>query len=70
MKLADKTSNLRAVAESPPHWWPVERRQAYIEWAGAVADGLRGVSGWLDAQFDEARRLAEAKVGEAEAKAS
>ena len=70
MKLADKTSNLRAIAKSPPHWWPLERRRACVNWAGDVADGLRGVSDWLDAEFDEARQLAEAKVAEAEAKAS
>ena len=30
LKLADKTSNLRAIATSPPADWPQERRSAYV----------------------------------------
>src|SRR6266404_1365406 len=54
IKLADKTSNLRAVANSPAPDWSVERRQEYVEWAKRVVAGLRGASPWLEGQFDEA----------------
>ncbi len=54
LKLADKTSNLRSMANSPPRDWSPERRQEYLEWALKVAEGLRGVNPWLDAMFDEA----------------
>jgi hypothetical protein len=33
VKLADKTSNVRAVANSPAPDWSVERRREYIDWA-------------------------------------
>lgn len=58
IKLADKTSNLRAIASSPAADWSVERRLEYIEWAKAVVAGLRGTSPWLEQQFDEATERA------------
>jgi (p)ppGpp synthase/HD superfamily hydrolase len=58
IKLADKTSNVRAVTHSPAPDWSVERRLEYIEWAKAVVAGLRGTSPWLEQQFDEAVVLA------------
>src|SRR5947209_4492407 len=54
IKLADKTSNLRAIANSPPPDWSAERRLEYVEWGKSVVAGLRGTSPWLEAQFDEA----------------
>jgi guanosine-3',5'-bis(diphosphate) 3'-pyrophosphohydrolase len=54
VKLADKTSNLRDVATSPPRGWPLERRRAYFDWAKAVVDKLPPVSKRLRAAFDEA----------------
>src|ERR1700674_2259259 len=36
IKLADKTSNLRAIAFSPPPDWSVKRRLEYISWAKEV----------------------------------
>ena len=60
LKLADKTSNLRAIAASPPADWSPERLRDYIEWARSVVAGLRGVSPWLEARFDEAADAAEA----------
>jgi (p)ppGpp synthase/HD superfamily hydrolase len=33
IKLADKTSNLRAITFSPAPEWSVKRRLDYIEWA-------------------------------------
>jgi hypothetical protein len=59
IKLADKTSNLRAIASSPAADWSVKRRLEYIEWAKNVVAGLRGMSPWLEPQFDEAVAAAE-----------
>jgi GTP diphosphokinase / guanosine-3',5'-bis(diphosphate) 3'-diphosphatase len=59
LKLADKTSNLRAVAASPPSDWSVRRRIEYVRWAREVVEGLRGVNPELEAEFDEAARAAE-----------
>ena len=54
VKLADKTSNLRDVATSPPRGWPLERKRAYFDWAKAVIDELPAVNKRLRAAFDEA----------------
>jgi GTP diphosphokinase / guanosine-3',5'-bis(diphosphate) 3'-diphosphatase len=59
LKLADKASNLRAIAASPPTNWSVKRRKEYIDWAREVAKGLRGVNQKLEDQFDEAAAAAE-----------
>jgi len=59
LKLADKTSNLRALAASPPTDWTVKRRIEYVKWARQVVEGLHGANLKLEAQFDEAARAAE-----------
>jgi (p)ppGpp synthase/HD superfamily hydrolase len=59
LKLADKISNLRAVAASAPSNWSVKRRIEYVEFARKVAAGLRGVNESLEKQFEEAARAAE-----------
>ena len=56
IKLADKTSNLRALAASPPVDWPTERRAEYLAWAQRVVERCRGVNPWLEGQFDLAAR--------------
>ena len=58
IKLADLTSNLTGLAESPPAAWPLKRRRKYAEWAAAVAAGCRGVNPGLEAAFDKALRRA------------
>lgn len=69
LKLADKTSNLRAIAHSPSPDWSVKRRLDYIVWAKSVADGLRGVSPWLEQQFDHAAEDAARSVAVVPARA-
>jgi GTP diphosphokinase / guanosine-3',5'-bis(diphosphate) 3'-diphosphatase len=59
LKLADKTSNLRAIAASPPPNWSVKRRLEYVEWARKVAKGLTGVSEWLEREFERSAKDAE-----------
>lgn len=54
LKLADKIANLRSLAEDPPEDWEEARLVAYVNWAQAVADGLRGASADLDAAFARA----------------
>lgn len=57
VKLADKISNLRDLAATPPADWPAERREAYFQWAHEVVHGLRGVNSALEAAFDHAYQL-------------
>ncbi|MBR7890328.1 HD domain-containing protein [Burkholderia multivorans] len=54
VKLADKICNLRDIAQHPPVDWPLERRQAYFDWAKSVVDRMRGVHPGLEAIFDAA----------------
>lgn len=62
LKLADKISNLRAIAASPPANWGHARRLEYVGWAGRVAAGLKGVNPALDALFDATYREACARL--------
>jgi GTP diphosphokinase / guanosine-3',5'-bis(diphosphate) 3'-diphosphatase len=62
IKLADKTSNLRAITFSPPPDWSAKRRLEYIRWAKEVVSGLRGASPLLEQQFDRAAEEAERSV--------
>ncbi|MGD9511916.1 MAG: HD domain-containing protein, partial [Geminicoccaceae bacterium] len=63
LKLADKTSNLRALAESPPADWTKQRRRDYVSWGRDVVAGLRGTCPWLEERFDEAAAAAERAIG-------
>ena len=68
IKLADKTSNLRAITFSPAPTWSVKRRLEYVSWARDVVAGLRGACPWLEQQFDDAAAEAEASVAVRRAK--
>src|SRR4051812_39294364 len=59
LKLADKTSNVRAITASPSPDWSVKRRLEYVAWARDVVAGLRGTNSWLESQFDVAAEAAE-----------
>ena len=59
IKIADKTSNLRALAASPPAEWDVRRLTEYIEWAEQVVARCCGLNPKLDHAFDAA--VAEAR---------
>ena len=61
IKLADKISNVSAVADDPPVHWELERRITYIEWSRAVVRGLPPTSPSLLRQFEEAAANAESK---------
>ncbi len=54
IKIADKTSNLRSIIQSPPKDWSPERQREYFEWAREVVAGCRGVNAKLEGWFDEA----------------
>lgn len=54
IKLADKTSNLRDIADTPPPDWSIQRRAEYCEWSKRVVDEIRGTHPVLEALFDRA----------------
>ena len=59
LKMADKASNLMAIARTPPDWTR-ERMAAYVDWALRVIDPVRGLDPALERAFDEA--VAEARA--------
>jgi (p)ppGpp synthase/HD superfamily hydrolase len=66
LKLADKTSNLTAMAVSPPATWSAGRRLEYVQWARDVVAGLRVESPWLQERFADAADAAERAARAAE----
>lgn len=54
VKLADKTANLRDIAQCPPADWSAERRREYFAWATTVVAQLRGTHAGLEGLFDRA----------------
>jgi (p)ppGpp synthase/HD superfamily hydrolase len=58
LKLADKTSNLRAIAAGPPANWSVKRRLDYVDWAEKVVRGLLPANPWLEGEFSAALAMA------------
>ena len=40
IKIADKCSNIVAIAHSPPIHWNADRKRDYVAWARSVIDGL------------------------------
>ncbi len=62
LKLADKASNITAIADAPPDW-PLQRKLDYLQWAEDVVAGCRGVDPALEEHFDRALAHARDKVG-------
>ena len=60
IKLADKTANLRDLAEFTPANWSAERLQQYHLWASEVIGAIRGTHPGLEALFDRAAGRQEA----------
>jgi guanosine-3',5'-bis(diphosphate) 3'-pyrophosphohydrolase len=52
-KLADQISNIRGCGVDPPYKWSEEDRLDYIKGAWLVAQACRGVSDYLDAEFQK-----------------
>jgi guanosine-3',5'-bis(diphosphate) 3'-pyrophosphohydrolase len=63
VKLADKISNLRDIAATPPAGWSAERRVEYYHWSSEVVAGLRGVSPALEQAFDRTYETGLARIG-------
>jgi guanosine-3',5'-bis(diphosphate) 3'-pyrophosphohydrolase len=59
LKLADKISNVRALATSPATDWSIGRKIEYLKWSRAVVERLKGTNGCLEEKFDEATAEAE-----------
>lgn len=58
IKIADKTSNLRALVRTPPKGWGTDRLADYVVWAAAVVEACGPVDAALERVFWEAHALA------------
>jgi hypothetical protein len=63
LKLADKTSNLRALVQNPPVGWTEARLRDYVVWAADVVRSCRGLNARLEAAFDAAHAEADRQFG-------
>lgn len=61
VKLADKTCNLRDVANRAPKGWSLERKQEYFDWGRAVVSKLPLVNAKMLAAFEAAYTLRPAE---------
>ncbi len=62
LKLADKSSNVRAIAASPPSDWSPGRRREYIKWGRDVVAALGDVSPALQYEFARAAEAADRAI--------
>ncbi|SIO41836.1 metal dependent phosphohydrolase [Rhodovulum sp. ES.010] len=62
VKICDKISNCRAVAETPPVTWSVARRLAYLDWSVEVVTVLPPHHPAARAHFDGVIRAARARI--------
>ena len=64
IKIADKTANLRSIADSPPLGWSTRRKQEYVAWARQVVAACGRTNERLERLFEEAaQRAAGAHAG-------
>jgi GTP diphosphokinase / guanosine-3',5'-bis(diphosphate) 3'-diphosphatase len=54
VKVADKTSNLRSILDSPPAAWGRERKTEYFAWSRRVVEACGAVNPYLEERFREA----------------
>lgn len=52
VKIADKTSNLKSILDSPPPDWDNARKLEYFDWSKSVVDGCRGINSGMEQEFD------------------
>ena len=67
IRLADKISNVRSIASSPPVGWPPARLVEYLEFCCRVVAGLRGIDPVLEKTFDDEVGTARARTSGARA---
>jgi hypothetical protein len=59
IKIADKTANLRSIAESPPVGWTGWRKREYVAWAREVVAACGSTNERLEKLFEEAAARAQ-----------
>lgn len=64
LRLADKISGLRELAEDPSADWDAARCKERLRFASDVAAGCRGLNGALDLLFDQAAAAAACSIDE------
>lgn len=63
IKIADKTSNVRDIAQDPPQGWDEQRRKEYLHWAREVVDNCPEANRALKRYFDQSLEDAQRELG-------
>jgi guanosine-3',5'-bis(diphosphate) 3'-pyrophosphohydrolase len=63
LKIADKTSNLRGIRDSPPSEWTLDRCREYVAWARRVVSAFPDPHPALLAQFEQVAEELETRLG-------
>lgn len=63
LKVSDLIANIHDVIHHPPNW-SAERKLRYLDWAGQVVRGIRGVHAGLERRFDDLVAQARAALGD------
>ncbi|MFW5785609.1 MAG: HD domain-containing protein [bacterium] len=67
IKLADKTSNVEDIAESPPANWTLQRRIEYLDWTERVVNELTDVNEALERHYRDTLAHARETIAREEA---
>ena len=62
IKIADKICNITDMMADPPQGWSSERKKNYLEWAGRVIEGAKGVNKQLENTFEETKQKAYQRI--------
>jgi len=62
IKIADKISNLRSIAFTPPEGWDLRRKQEYFAWAKRVVDACSAPNPFLKTEFERTFQEVRAAV--------
>ena len=63
IKIADKTSNLHSLSDSPPVGWSAHRKAEYVAWARRVVEACGPTNERLEALFAQAAAAQAARAG-------
>lgn len=62
IKIVDKTVNIRDIVDTPPDDWPLERKQAYVQWGIDVVKRLPKPNPKLVTEFEAVIARARTKL--------
>ena len=62
IKIADKTSNVKSIANCPPKNWTRQQMLDYLDWTEAVINRMRGTNDLLESYYDQMLKETRSKL--------